>query len=168
MTSASKRNSRARPDAEHDPDRRRRSRPAPSARSDGAPLRLRRPRSPRAATRRCRGSTAPTGARIDLLILDLVMPDLDGLGVLRADARGRPRRPGDRPDRARRRSTPWFPRCAPARPISSSSRSAPSGCRSRSRTRSRSSALEDELRRIAPARAGHARPSATSSPAAPT
>ena len=43
------------------------------------------------------------------------------------------------------RSRSSSPPCAPARPTSSSSRSAPSACRSRSATRCASSALEDEV-----------------------
>ena len=47
-----------------------------------ARVRLRAPSSPKAATPRPRCSPAPTAPRIDAVVLDLVMPDLDGLGVL--------------------------------------------------------------------------------------
>ncbi len=40
--------------------------------------------------------TAPAASRVDCVVLDLVMPDLDGLGVLARIARGRPRHSGDR------------------------------------------------------------------------
>ena len=70
------------------------------------------------------------------------------MGVLAAlrEARHRACRSSCRPRTAR--SRPWSRRCGPAPSISSSSRSAPSGCRSRSRTRCALDALEDEVRRM--------------------
>ena len=47
-------------------------------------IRLRSDRSPTAARRRWRRSTAPRGGDIAVVILDLAMPGLDGIGVLKA------------------------------------------------------------------------------------
>ncbi len=44
--------------------------------------------------------TSDEAARIDCVILDLVMPDLDGFGAARAHAQRRYRDPGNRADRA--------------------------------------------------------------------
>ena len=120
----------------------------------GAPLRLRRDRRPRAATRRSRLLTGPDGGRIDCVILDLVMPDLDGYGVLARMRDAGLEHSGDRADRAWRHRQRSSRRCAPARSISSSSRSAPSGCRSRCAMRSTPSALEAEFQRLKRSRAG--------------
>ena len=64
----------------------------------------------------------------------------------RQDARGAARHSGHRADRAWRHRQCRLARCAPAPPISWSSRSAPSGCRSRCATRSRRSALAGRTR----------------------
>ncbi len=47
-------------------------------------------------------------------------------------------------------STPWSPRCGPAQSTSSSSRSRPSACRSRSSNALKLGALEGEIRRMTP------------------
>ena len=56
---------------------------------------------PRAARRGCRSCARPTAARIDVVILDLVMPNLDGIGVLAKLRESGDRDAGHRPDRAR-------------------------------------------------------------------
>ena len=77
----------------------------------------------------------PERASISLVLLDLVMPGLDGMGVLDA---ARTASPAFRPSSCRprtARSTPPSTPCAPAPSTSSSSRRRPSGSKSRSRAR---------------------------------
>ena len=79
--------------------------------------------------------TAPDAQPIDAVVLDLVMPGLDGMGVLAKIREAGLNIPSSyRPPMAA--STMWCRRCAPAPRISWSSRSASSGCRYRCATRS--------------------------------
>ncbi len=91
---------------------------------------------------------APTGEAASLVILDLVMPELDGIGGARAAPRGGAGAARDRPDRPWRHRRGGHARCGPARSISSSSRSSHERLQVSIENALKLGALEGEIARL--------------------
>ncbi len=106
------------------------------------------PRPPARASKPCRSSKGPSAADIALVLLDLVMPGLDGMAVLdKLNAQAR-RSSHHRADGARLDRQPRSTPCAPAPSTSSSSRSSPERLEVSIKSALKIEALAGEISRI--------------------